>query len=184
MSYIPALLASIDARLENLTAEIEKLETARTALERSSLSAAPVVPRNGSTRSRSRRTAPRRAAQPVSPETASVDSAPVEPAAGAQKARRSRAGRAQGSRRPVAQLRPEELERVLSTAETGLSASAIAEHAGVRYEATLRLLRELEASGQVRREGSRRSTVWRLISDEERIAERAAELELRSASRR
>jgi hypothetical protein len=39
------------------------------------------------------------------------------------------------------------------------------------------LLHELEAAGQVRRTGSRRSTVWRLITEEEQIAQRAAELE-------
>jgi hypothetical protein len=38
-------------------------------------------------------------------------------------------------------------------------------------------LGELESSGTVRRTGSRRSTLWLLITDEERIAQRAAELE-------
>ena len=48
-----------------------------------------------------------------------------------------------------------------------------------------KLLHELEAAGQVRRSGARRSTVWQLITDEERIAQRAAELErLRSAPSR
>jgi len=46
-------------------------------------------------------------------------------------------------------------------------------------------LHDLEAAGQVRRSGARRSTVWQLITDEERIAQRAAELErLRSAPSR
>ena len=48
----------------------------------------------------------------------------------------------------------------------------IAERAGAGYDPTLELLRELEAAGQVRPSGSRRSTVWRLVTDEERIAER------------
>jgi hypothetical protein len=38
------------------------------------------------------------------------------------------------------------------------------------------LLRELEAAGRVRRSGQRRGTRWHAITDEERIAERAAEL--------
>ena len=59
--------------------------------------------------------------------------------------------------------------------------AAIAEQAGAGYNPTLTLLRELEAAGQVRRSGSRRSTVWRLVTDEERIAERAAELERRTS---
>jgi len=78
----------------------------------------------------------------------------------------------------------ETLERLLADTSAGLSAKAIAAQAGAGYNRTLKLLGELEAAGQVRRSGSRRSTVWRLITDEERIAERAAELELlRGASR-
>jgi hypothetical protein len=59
----------------------------------------------------------------------------------------------------------------------GLSASASADEVGADYQATLRLLRDLEAAGQIRREGTRRSTRWRLITDDDRIAARAAELE-------
>ena len=76
-------------------------------------------------------------------------------------------------------VRTETLERLLADTSAGLSANAIAERAGARYNPTLKLLRELEAAGLVRRSGSRRSTVWRLVTDEERIAERAAELERR-----
>ena len=73
----------------------------------------------------------------------------------------------------------EALKRLLSDTSAGLSANAIAAQAGAGYNPTLTLLRELEADGQVRRSGSRRSTLWRLVTDEERIAERAAELERR-----
>ena len=88
----------------------------------------------------------------------------------ATKGTRRRAGVAVGA---------ETLERLLADTSAGLSANAIAERAGAGYDPTLKLLRELEAAGQVRRSGSRRSTVWRLVTDEERIAERAAELERR-----
>jgi hypothetical protein len=71
----------------------------------------------------------------------------------------------------------ERLEPLLADTPEGLSANTIAQRAGAGYNRTLKLLRELEAAGHVRRSGSRRSTVWRLITDEERIAERAAELE-------
>ncbi|MGA2014675.1 MAG: hypothetical protein ABSH51_29670, partial [Solirubrobacteraceae bacterium] len=60
---------------------------------------------------------------------------------------------------------------------SGLSAGAIAERAGASYNRVLARLGELESSGTVRRTGSRRSTLWLLITDEERIAQRAAELE-------
>ena len=76
----------------------------------------------------------------------------------------------------------ETLERLLVDTSAGLSANATAEQAGASYDRTLQLLLELEAAGQVRRSGSRRSTVWRLITDEERIAERVPELERRGSA--
>ena len=69
------------------------------------------------------------------------------------------------------------LEELLGNTPTGLSANAIAQQVGAGYQRTLTLLHELEAAGQVRRSGSRRSTVWQLITGEEQIARRAAELE-------
>ena len=45
-------------------------------------------------------------------------------------------------------------------------------------------LRDLEAAGRVRRTGDRRSTRWLLIVDEDRIAERVAELERLVGARR
>jgi DNA-binding IclR family transcriptional regulator len=81
-------------------------------------------------------------------------------------------------------LTAEQLERLLADVSSGLSASAIAERAGVGNSRVLALLRELEASGKVRRTGSRRSTLWLLITDEERIAQRAAELERLVGARR
>jgi DNA-binding IclR family transcriptional regulator len=68
------------------------------------------------------------------------------------------------------------LERLLADSSAGLSANALAKQAGGGYARTLKLLHELETAGQVRRTGNRRSTVWQLITDEERSAERAAEL--------
>ena len=65
-----------------------------------------------------------------------------------------------------------------------MSAGALAEQAGAGYGRVLALLRELEAAGRVRRTGARRSTLWRLVTDEERIAQRAAELEAQIQARR
>lgn len=70
-----------------------------------------------------------------------------------------------------------ELESMLREAEDGLSAITIAKRSRAGYNKVLDLLRELESAGQVRRTGTRRSSLWRLITDEERIAQRAAELE-------
>jgi hypothetical protein len=44
----------------------------------------------------------------------------------------------------------------------------------------LALLKEQESAGQVRRTGTRAATRWDVITDEDRIAARAAELESRS----
>ena len=82
-------------------------------------------------------------------------------------------------RRAGVAVRTETVERLLADTSVGLSANAIAQQAGAGYNPTLTLLRKLEEVGQVRRSGSRRSTVWRLVTDEERIAERAVELERR-----
>ena len=77
---------------------------------------------------------------------------------------------------------PKTLERLLANTSSGLSANVIAKQAGAGYTAILKLLHELEAAGEVRRSGSRRSTLWQLITDEERIAARAAELERRRST--
>jgi hypothetical protein len=70
-------------------------------------------------------------------------------------------------------MTPDQLERWLADVTSGLSAGAIAERAGVGYSRVLALLREVEASGKVRRTGTRRSTLWLGITDEDRIARRA-----------
>jgi len=73
-----------------------------------------------------------------------------------------------------------EVERILGESADGLSTSAIAEQGGADSSQVLTLLRELESAGQVRRSGQRRGTRWHLITDEDRIAQRAAELASRS----
>ena len=49
-----------------------------------------------------------------------------------------------------------------------------------RRDQVLTLLRDLEAAGRVRRTGQRRGTRWHVITDEDRINARAAELEKQS----
>jgi len=72
-----------------------------------------------------------------------------------------------------------DLERLLGENEP-LSTGALADRAGADRDRVLVLLKELEAEGRVRRLGTRRATRWRLYSEEEAIAERAAELAARS----
>ncbi len=58
-----------------------------------------------------------------------------------------------------------------------MSTADLAVQTGGDRHQLLTLLRELEAAGQVRRSGERRSTRWHAITDEDRIAARVAELE-------
>ena len=152
MSDIPQLVAVIDSRLADIAAETVALEAARAEL------AAPPAIR-------------RREPEPV--KTAQDVGSTLAP----KRSTRQRRATVTRSRRGGRAVGAETLERLLAENSTGLSAKAIAQQVGAGYDRTLKLLRELEAAGQVRRSGSRRSTVWRLITEEEQIAERAAELE-------
>jgi hypothetical protein len=65
----------------------------------------------------------------------------------------------------------------------GMSTSELAKATNGRPGQLLAVLRELERTGQVRRTGERRGTRWHLITDEDRIAARAAELAAQSKRR-
>ena len=188
MSDIPQLLAAIDGRLAELAVEIKALETAKAALGgpraigRSAAGASDAMTARSPDRPRRpRRTLSPTPTRPVASGTTSEPAASVRDGGSAAPPERStRKAAAKGTRRRAGvAVRAETLERLLADTSAGLSANVIAERAGAGYDPTLKLLRELEAAGQVRRSGSRRSTVWRLVTDEERIAERAAELERR-----
>lgn len=71
------------------------------------------------------------------------------------------------------------LEVMPRDAAEGLSSVTISKRSDAGYNEVLAFLRELESAGQARRTGTRRTSLslWRLITDEERIAERAAELD-------
>ena len=146
MTFIEQLHQSIETRLQELRAEISKIEEARNALNNGT-SKPPGTKTNGSSRR---------------PATARAKS----------KLRR---------RRQKAQvLGADQLERILAESSDGLSTSAIAEQGGADPAQVLTLLRELEKAGEVRRTGARRGTRWHLITDEDRVAQRAAELASRS----
>jgi predicted Rossmann fold nucleotide-binding protein DprA/Smf involved in DNA uptake len=98
-------------------------------------------------------------------------------AATPQRSKRTRTTAATRPQSGGTTVQAESLARLLADTPGGLSANAVAQQAGADYSRTLKLLHELEAAGQVRRSGARRSTVWQLITDEDRITQRAAELE-------
>jgi hypothetical protein len=190
MSYIEQLLASLERRLNQLTTEIAALERARAELDgQAPPTASPTVARTSGRKlpSRPPRTkAARSPARPARVLTADDKTGPAaKPKAAANPAPRRTRGRqapAARRRRPAVPVAAGALEQVLAEATTGLSAGAVAERLGAPYGRVLELLRKLEGAGQVRRTGARRSTLWRLITDEERIAQRAAELARRTGA--
>jgi len=137
MTFIEELHESIDRRLQELRAEIAKIEDARRALT------------NGS-------------AKPAQP----------QPAAAKPRTRRQK----------LQVITAEQLQVILTGSDDGLSTAAIAEQGHADPPQVLAVLRKLETEGQVRRSGERRGTRWHLITDEHRIAERAAELAARSGA--
>jgi hypothetical protein len=72
----------------------------------------------------------------------------------------------------------EKLEKLVADND-GLTMTALAKEAGGGRDQVLMLLRELEAAQRVRRSGQRGGTRWHAITDEQKILERAAELERR-----
>ena len=97
--------------------------------------------------------------------------------------RRKSTRRVRRSTRAVEVVPAGRLEALLSE-NGGLTTSVLAERTNGDRDQVLTLLRELEATGRIRRSGQRRSTRWHAITDEDRIRERAAELAARSRRKR
>jgi predicted transcriptional regulator len=194
MPSLEQIRASIEARLAELSNELTALEDARASLhgERSA-SSTTGAPTNGAAAASKRHRTPTRArSQPngaKKPRNRSsaeaVPEAPATPPSAAVTPPLSLRARTPAKRAKVVQaadsLVADTLGTILHGEGDGLSAATIAERSNARYGQVLNLLRELESAGQVRRTGTRRSTRWRLITDGERIAERAAELASRMA---
>src|SRR5690242_4121584 len=90
--------------------------------------------------------------------------------------RRTRRARQRRSSEVVSAVKLEEL----LAEHSGITSTALAELANGGRDQVLGVLRELEAAGRARRTGQRRGTRWHAITDEDRIAARAAELERQS----
>jgi hypothetical protein len=144
------ILEAIETRLREVREEISRLTAARAALD-----GAPAA-----ARTRPERTAAKRAAD--MPSAASTD------------------GRRRRRSRKTRELVPAEKLKMLLSDVDGLSTSDLAERARGDQAQILGLLREMEKADVVRRTGHARATRWHLITDEQRIQERAAELAARS----
>jgi hypothetical protein len=191
MPSLEQIRASIEARLAELSNELIALEDARAALRSASRTTDGST--NGTAGPRRRRTptstrhqrseAPRdRASAEIVAEAPGKSPTEVvkSPLSSLRSRRRTPAKRAKAAK-ALDVLVADNLETILQGEGEGLSAVTISERSNASYRQVLDLLRELENAGRVRRTGTRRTTLWRLITDEERIAERAAELERRTA---
>src|SRR5579875_315298 len=159
MPFIEQLVRSIDGRLEALQGEIASLEEARLAL----LS-------NGS------------------PPTSAAAGSPSSRAQG--ETRRGR-GRSTGERRRSTGQRGASTgarggttgARGGSTGARGGRTGARGGRTGARRDQVLEFLRELESGRRARRSGHGRGTRWHLMTEEDWIRQRAADLAARSRRR-
>lgn len=191
MSHLDQLRESIEARIVELKDEMSALQAARAALRSKGTTSTgtPAAVPAKKTQPTRRRTARKPASNGASAEIQpSVGDgadfgSPAEPSskpAAVPKPRRRVEPKPAKSKGAVEVLVAGKLEAMLGESEDGLSAITISKRSNARYQQVLDLLRELEKTGRIRRTGTRRTSLWRLITDEERIAERAAELERRS----
>jgi predicted Rossmann fold nucleotide-binding protein DprA/Smf involved in DNA uptake len=110
----------------------------------------------------------------------SVASTPTSPGSAAKNKRKPPRRRRRATPNPTAEVVPAAKLEAMLVGHDGITTAALAQLANARPEQVLTLLRELEAAGRVRRTGQRRGTRWHAITDEDRIRERAAELERQS----
>jgi len=169
MTDIGQIRASIERRLAELAAEVESLNVARAALiaqAAASNGSAPAPP------APSKLPAPSSARPRQAPAKRTTVSKPRAPA------KRTTASKPRTPPEPMSRHTAETLLRESG----GLSATALARRAGTTYAAAKEALDGLAAGGLARGSGRGRASVWRLLTDEERIAARAAELEAQLAA--
>src|SRR5579875_2771899 len=187
MPFIEQLVRSIDGRLEALQGEIASLEEARLALlsngspPTSAAAGSPSSRAQGETRrGRGRSTGERRRSTGQRGASTGARGGTTGARGGSTGARGGRTG-ARGRTRNAERL-PQAVEQILTDSD-GLSAPELAERAGARRDQVLEFLRELESSRRARRSGHGRGTRWHLMTEEDWIRQRAADLAARSRRR-
>lgn len=170
------IVESIDTRLRELRKEIKTLDTARAALEAREAGSPRRAAREATQRDTSASGVSLRTRSPA--KSNGRASAPTR----GERSRRSRRAPLKASRpkanRAGNAFPADRLESLLSgNGNGGLTTSELAAKANADRDRVLGMLRELETAGRVRRSGQRRATRWHAITDEDRIRERAAELE-------
>jgi len=179
VSNVAELAEAIAERIAAAQDQIRSLEAARAALVPAPARRSSIGTRRPRRFASSADSAARAAELPVpaadnasaasTPRPARRRTKPSEPGQTAQ----SRPQR--GSRRR--ELASGQLEELLAASTGGLSIIALAARTKVPESRVRERLLELQRAGQVHSGGSRRTSLWQLITDEERIAQRAAELE-------
>ncbi len=119
---------------------------------------------------------------PVAAETTPAAAEPTPPAARAE-AKRARTAprRAPRPRKPAEPLSTAAVEELLRQAGP-LSAAELTRRTGAAHADVRGALDSLAAAGVARESGRGRAAAWRLLTDEERIAARTAELEAQLAA--
>lgn len=174
MSDSEQILDAIETRLIEARGEITALQAARSALAGSTHST------RSRPRANSRSSGPRRAPMSRSTtRTAPSNGAASLPVAAAPKAKDVQAAKRSPSVRPprARPLGDDAIESLLRERADGLSAAALTKLTGASHARVTARLRGLEQAGQARSSGTRRTSLWRMVTNEERVAERAAELE-------
>lgn len=172
MSDSEQILDVIDVRLVEVRSEIAALQAARAAL-------IGQLQAKGATRrgpGRPKRPTHVPAPPPASRAAGSDGSASPSAATAPRSRGTSKPPRSVRTRRAKAMLNGA-IENILRENPEGLSAAALTKVTGASHAGVTTRLRELEQAGEVRRSGARRTSRWRIVSGEEQIAERAAELE-------
>jgi hypothetical protein len=164
-----SLLTTMRERLAEAESDAERLRAAIQILEQAEPS--PRVKRT-----RAAATAAPATAAPAAPVT---PAAPAATAAAAAPAPRKRKAAPKKAAKAVVPL--EKLLKVVGD-KPGMTTTTIAKETGGDQSVLLELLKESEQKGEVRRQGQRRATSWYLITDEDRIAARAAQIAAQAKS--
>jgi hypothetical protein len=201
MSFIDQLRDSLERRLATLSEEIAALEAARNELARPSrrgraLGSASTRRAAGATRRLSTaldRFPGAAAARPSARSLAAAGGASgTAPSGGQARSSAGRDGSGSAVRRPSAprarRLSAAELsarvEELLRESPSGASLVALAKRAGASEARVREVLHALDRADRARSSGSGRTSLWRLVDEEQLIAERAAELERLSSAAR
>ncbi|HTU31128.1 MAG TPA: hypothetical protein VMF07_17190 [Solirubrobacteraceae bacterium] len=179
-----SLLTTMRQRLADAENDAERLRAAIQILERAETTSAPSPRRERRRNQAATATVTRsRPAQPE-PKPAAADGEPpkAQPAAASPKATPAPRKRKPATKKAAKTVVP--LAKLLKVVgdNPGMTTSALAKQTGGDQPVLLELLKESEQKGEVRRQGERRATSWYRITDEDRIAARAAEIAAQSAA--